>query len=225
MQHAADWVARSLGHEFREPALLETALTHRSAGGRNYERLEFLGDAVLNCVVAVMLFREYPEAEEGDLSRFRATLVNEGTLAEIGAGLDLGRWLRLGGGELKSGGHRRTSTLADALEGLLGAIYLDGGFAAASTAIERLYASRLGALPSAAELKDPKTRLQEYLQGHGHPLPRYAVVRVSGEPHEQHFVVSCTVAALGLAAEGEGGSRRKAEQEAAQRVLEAALGG
>jgi ribonuclease-3 len=225
LKHAADWVDRSLGYAFREPALLDAALTHRSAGGRNYERLEFLGDAVLNCVVAVLLFREYPEAEEGELSRYRATLVNEGSLAEIGAGLELGRWLRLGSGELKSGGHRRSSILADALEGLLGAIYLDGGFAAASTVIERLYAGRLGALPAAAELKDPKTRLQEYLQGKGHPLPSYAVLRVSGEPHEQHFVVSCTVVALGLAAEGEGGSRRKAEQAAAQRVLEAALGG
>jgi ribonuclease-3 len=176
-------------------------------------------------VVAVLLFREFAEAEEGELSRYRATLVNEDSLAAIASALDLGRWLRLGSGELKTGGQRRSSILADALEGLLGAIYLDGGYAAASAAIERLYAGRLGTLPTAAELKDPKTRLQEFLQARSHPLPVYAVLSTSGEPHEQHFVVSCTVSALGLAAEGEGSSRRKAEQEAARRVLEAAGGG
>ena len=220
MLSAEEWAESRLGYAFRDPALLDAALTHRSAGKRNYERLEFLGDAVLNFAVAVQLFREYPDADEGDLSRYRAALVSGSSLATVAIGLALGEQLRLGGGELKSGGFRRSSILADSLEALFGAVYLDGGITAASAVIERLFAVRLGDLPEARELKDPKTRLQEYLQARGLSLPAYAMEEVSGEPHEHWFVASCEVAALDLRARGEGSSRRRAEQEAAQRVLE-----
>jgi len=217
---AGEWAESRLGYAFRDPALLDAALTHRSASKRNYERLEFLGDAVLNFAVAVQLFREYPDADEGDLSRYRAALVSGSSLATVAIGLALGEQLRLGSGELKSGGFRRSSILADSLEALFGAVYLDGGITAASAVIERLFAVRLGDLPEARELKDPKTRLQEYLQARGLNLPAYAMEEVSGEPHEHWFVASCEVAALDLRARGEGSSRRRAEQEAAQRVLE-----
>lgn len=220
MLSAAAWAEARLGYVFRDPALLEAALTHRSASGRNYERLEFLGDAVLNFATAVLLYREYPDADEGDLSRYRAALVSGTSLAEVAAGLGLGEQLRLGGGELKSGGFRRSSILADALEAVFGAVYLDGGGDAAGAAIARLFAGRLGALPEAGELKDPKTRLQELLQARGQPLPVYAVEAVSGEPHDQWFVASCEVPPLEARARGEGSSRRRAEQDAAQRVLE-----
>jgi ribonuclease-3 len=216
-----EWAEARLGYAFRDPALLDAALTHRSASRCNYERLEFLGDAVLNFAVAVLLYREYPQADEGDLSRYRAALVSGGSLAEVASGLGLGEQLRLGSGELKSGGFRRSSILADALEALFGAVYLDGGVAAASAVIEALFAGRLGELPDARDLRDPKTRLQEHLQARGLPLPAYAVEAVSGEPHEHRFVASCEVASLDLQARGEGSSRRRAEQEAAQRILAA----
>jgi ribonuclease-3 len=217
---AAAWAEARLGYAFRDPTLLDAALTHRSASKRNYERLEFLGDSVLNFATAVLLYGAYPDADEGDLSRYRATLVSGSSLAAVAAGLGLGDQLRLGSGELKTGGFRRGSILADALEALFGAVYLDGGMAAAHAVIGRLFADRLGQLPGAQELKDPKTRLQELLQSRGLPLPAYAVEEVSGEPHEQRFVASCDVAALEVRARGEGSSRRRAEQEAAQRVLE-----
>ena len=220
MLTAAAWAEERLGYAFRDPALLDAALTHRSASKRNYERLEFLGDSVLNFTTAVLLYGAYPDADEGDLSRYRATLVSGSSLAAVAAGLGLGDQLRLGSGELKTGGFRRGSILADALEALFGAVYLDGGTAAARAVIEKLFADRLGQLPGAHELKDPKTRLQELLQSRGLPLPAYAVEEVSGEPHEQRFVASCDVAALEVRARGEGSSRRRAEQEAAQRVLE-----
>jgi ribonuclease-3 len=219
-----EWTEARLGYAFRDPALLEAALTHRSASKRNYERLEFLGDAVLNFATAVLLYRAFPDADEGDLSRYRATLVSGASLAAVAAGLGLGEQLRLGSGELKSGGFRRSSILADALEALFGAVFLDGGAAAATEVIERLFVGRVGALPEARELKDPKTRLQEHLQAQGLPLPAYAVEAVSGEPHEQWFVASCEVAALDLRARGAGSSRRRAEQEAALRVLEQVSG-
>jgi ribonuclease-3 len=217
---ACEWAESRLGHAFRDPALLDAALTHRSAGKRNYERLEFLGDAVLNFAVAGLLYREYPQADEGDLSRYRAALVSGSSLAAVAGGLGLGEQLRLGGGELKSGGFRRSSILADSLEALFGAVYLDAGVEAASRLIEALFAGRLGGLPAAHELKDPKTRLQEHLQARGVALPSYGVEKVSGEPHEHWFVASCEVAGLGLQARGEGSSRRRAEQEAAARLLE-----
>lgn len=220
MKTAAEWLRDALGYECRDAALLEAALTHRSAGGVNNERLEFLGDAVLNCVAAVQVYREFGAADEGELSRFRASLVSGETLAEIAAGLGLGSQLRLGSGELKSGGFRRKSILADTLEALLGAVYLDGGYAAATVVVERLLASRLDKLPSAADLKDPKTRLQEMLQGRSLPLPSYTVESVSGEAHNQTFNVVCGVDTLGLKALGVGASRRRAEQAAAQLMLD-----
>jgi len=219
LKNASAWLRDALGYECRDSALLEAALTHRSAGGAHNERLEFLGDAVLNCVVAMLVFREFGSANEGDLSRFRASLVSGEALAVIAAEIDLGHQVRLGSGELKSGGFRRKSILADALEAVLGAIYLDGGFDAAAVVIERIMASRLDRLPSAAELKDPKTRLQEAVQAKGLPLPTYAVDSVSGEAHSQTFQVSCAVESLGLKAIGVGASRRRAEQIAANEIL------
>jgi ribonuclease-3 len=221
LRTAADWAGERLGYTFRDPALLDAALTHRSAGRANYERLEFLGDSVLNFAVAVLAFQNFPDADEGDLSRYRAALVSASTLADVAAELRVGEQLRLGGGELKSGGFRRGSILADSLEAVFGAIYLDSGLEAAQQVIQRLFAGRLERLPTAEDLKDPKTRLQEELQSRGMPLPKYAVDEVAGEPHEQSFVASCEVPALGLRERGEGSSRRRAEQEAAQRVLAA----
>src|SRR5688572_15561848 len=220
MKTAGEWLLDALGYECRDPALLEAALTHRSAGGPHNERLEFLGDAVLNCVVAMLVFREFGAADEGDLSRFRSSLVSGEALAVVAAEIGLGDQLRLGSGELKSGGFRRKSILADTLEAVLGAIYLDGGFEAAERAIERLFVPRLDRLPSAAELKDPKTRLQEALQAKGLPLPNYVVEAVSGEAHSQVFQVSCSVDVLGLKTLATGASRRRAEQAAAQLMLE-----
>ncbi|HSN73045.1 MAG TPA: ribonuclease III, partial [Steroidobacteraceae bacterium] len=220
MKTANAWLEEKFGRGCRDAALLDAALTHRSAGNVNNERLEFLGDAVLNCVVASMLFREFGTANEGDLSRFRATLVSEASLATIAAEVGLGERLRLGSGELKSGGFRRKSILADALEALFGAIYLDGGFEAAAAVIERVFAGRLERLPSADELKDPKTRLQEMLQARGYALPAYTVEAVTGEPHAQTFAVSCRIDALELLETASGSSRRRAEQAAAEAVLE-----
>jgi ribonuclease III len=221
LKTAPEWLQEALGYECRDAALLEAALTHRSAGGPHYERLEFLGDAVLNCVVAMLVFREFGAANEGDLSRFRASLVSGEALAVIAAEIGLGEQLRLGSGELKSGGFRRKSILADALEALFGAVYLDGGFAAASAVIERLFAPRLDKLPTAAELKDPKTRLQEALQARGLPLPSYVVESTFGQAHNQSFEVSCSVDALGLRVTAGGASRRRAEQAAAEALLSA----
>ena len=221
MLTASEWAATRLGHQFRDAALLEAALTHRSAGRRNYERLEFVGDAVLNFAVAALLYREFPDADEGDLSRYRAALVSGESLAEAAMGLGLGDQLRLGSGELKTGGFRRSSILSDALEAIFGAIYLDGGLETARAVIESVFSGRVAALPEARDLKDPKTRLQEWLQGRGERLPAYAVDEMSGEPHEHWFVASCEVAGYGLRELGEGSSRRRAEQAAAQRVLDA----
>jgi ribonuclease-3 len=217
------WVRAQLGYEPRDPALFRAALTHRSAPGPNNERLEFLGDAVLNLVVAHHLYAAFPGAAEGDLSRLRARVVSGEPLAEVAAAHALGEALQLGTGELKTGGFRRQSILADALEAVFGALYLDGGLAAAESVIARLFQPRIAALPAPHELKDAKTRLQEYLQSRGIMLPRYTVERVEGEAHAQTFHVSCEVPALRLAAEGGGSSRRRAEQEAAERIL-AAIG-
>jgi len=219
LKTAAAWFKDALDYECKDAALLEAALTHRSAGGAHNERLEFLGDAVLNCVVAKLVFSEFGAADEGDLSRFRASLVSGEALAVIAQEIHLGDQIRLGSGELKSGGFRRKSILADALEALFGAIYLDGGFAEAERVIERLFVPRLDRLPTAAELKDPKTRLQEALQAQGLPLPTYAVDAITGEAHNQHFEVSCVVSALNLRTVASGASRRRAEQAAAQLLL------
>jgi ribonuclease-3 len=216
---AAGWLAERLGVDLSDPALLARALTHRSHGSVNNERLEYLGDAVLSFLVAEMLFLRFPDASEGELSRFRASLVSGEALAATAASLGLGEQLRLGEGEMKSGGHRRATILADALEAVVGAIYLDLGIDAARQVAARLFEAAIDRLPSASELKDPKTRLQEWLQGRGLPLPDYTVLEVSGEPHDQRFSVRCDIPALELSAVADGSSRRRAEQEAAQRIL------
>jgi ribonuclease III len=215
------WVHEHLGYAPRDAALFRAALTHRSASGANNERLEFLGDAVLNLVIAARLYAAFPRASEGDLSRLRARLVSREPLAEVAAALGLGAMLQLGSGELKSGGFRRQSILADALEALCGAIFLDGGLSAAQAVIERLFTPRLAALPEPEALKDAKTRLQEYLQSRSLALPHYSVLDVQGEDHAQTFRVGCRVAGLELAVEGAGSSRRRAEQQAAERMLAA----
>jgi len=208
-----------LGHVWQDRELLVQALTHRSAGTPHYERLEFLGDGVLNCVIGTLLYERFPELPEGRLSRLRANLVNQETLHAIALQLDLGRYLHLGEGELKSGGSGRPSILADAVESLLGAIFLDAGFEAARGLVERLFAERMTAIDPAAQGKDAKTRLQEWLQGRGLALPRYHVVSIEGESHAQVFEVSCAIEALHLKANGSGVSRRRAEQVAAQALL------
>jgi ribonuclease-3 len=220
MDEPADWIARSFGYVFTTPALCTVALTHRSAGGDHNERLEFLGDSILNCCVARLLYDAHPQADEGALSRLRSTLVSGETLAKIAGELQMGEHLRLGSGELKTGGFRRASILADALEALLGAIFVDSGFEAAAAVVARIMGARLAELPAADALKDPKTRLQESLQAHGLALPAYTLTAVAGDPHAQSFTVRCEVPVLGLAAVGEGGSRRRAEQLAAAKLME-----
>ena len=214
------WLRERLAYEPGDATLFEAALTHRSASGRNNERLEFLGDAVLNLVAADRLFRLHPTADEGDLSRLRARIVSAEPLAAIGQELGLGEVLQLGSGELKTGGFRRQSILADALEAVIGAIYLDRGLEAARRVVEPLLEPRIAAAPEPEALKDPKTRLQEWLQARALPLPHYAVEQVEGLQHEQQFRVRCEVDALGLASTGAGSSRRRAEQSAAERLLE-----
>lgn len=215
---AGDSFCRALGYLFHQPELLEEALTHRSAGGRNNERLEFLGDSILNFVIAAELYATHPRAAEGELSRLRATLVREETLAEVAQRLNLGDHLRLGSGEMKSGGFRRASILADALEAVFGAVYLDSDFETCQRLILRHYQDRLTGLPAVSELKDPKTRLQEYLQARQRALPVYQVLEISGEDHAQSFRVECVVDAVRTVAVGS--TRRRAEQEAARRALE-----
>jgi ribonuclease III len=215
-----DRLQQRLGHRFVDPGLLERALSHRSLGGRSNERLEFLGDALVNFVIAGALYAAKPAAEEGALSRLRASLVREETLAQLARTLELGAVIRLGESELKSGGHRRDSILADAFEAVLGAVYLDGGFDAANTVCERLFAAMLAELPDAEALKDPKTRLQEWLQARSRPLPRYEVLAEDGPPHARRFSVSCGLADAEARTFAEAGSRRVAEQQAAAEMLQ-----
>ena len=215
----ARWVRERLGHEPRELSLFIAALTHRSASGRNNERLEFLGDAVLNLAIARHLYLAFPAASEGDLSRLRARLVSAEPLAEVAAAIGLGEELQLGSGELKTGGFRRQSILADALEAICGALFLDGGLDAAEKVIRTLFEPRIAALPAPETLKDAKTRLQEYLQSRGYSLPRYAVDHIEGVAHAQTFHVTCDIPDIGRHSEGSGSSRRRAEQEAAERIL------
>jgi len=209
-----------LTDDVMQDPLYEEALTHRSLGKRNYERLEFLGDSILNMVIAEALYRELPEEKEGILSRLRAGLVNKETLAELAHELDLGSFVRLGPGELKSGGFRRDSILADAMEAIIGAVYLLNGFDAVRAYILEVYTERLNNLPGFDDLKDPKSRLQEYLQSKAIDLPVYELMDVTGKAHDQHFKVRCVVPDLELSDTGEGSSRKKAEQEAASRILE-----
>jgi ribonuclease-3 len=215
-----DALQQAIGHRFSRPALLEQAVTHRSFGSPNNERLEFLGDSVLNCVTAIALFGRFDNLREGDMSRLRANLVRQEALHRLADGLKLGEYLRLGEGELKSGGHRRPSILADALEAIIAAVFLDAGFEAAKGVVDRLYEKSLGALDPARALKDPKTALQEWLQGRRMPLPKYSLADTRGEAHQQEFEVECEIAGLGLKTRGIGVSRRAAEQQSAQRALE-----
>ena len=208
-----------LQYGFRDEGLIGQALTHRSAGTPNNERLEFLGDALINLVVAEALYEARPAAAEGDLSRLRASLVCEDNLVRVAEPLELGDLLRLGPGELKSGGFRRASILADTLEALIGAIYLDGGFAAARDVCLLVYRHALANLPDASTLKDAKTRLQEFLQGQHRPLPLYEVLDESGPPHQREFQVRCALADAPLATDAHGASRRGAEQTAAEKML------
>ena len=214
-------LAKRLGHEFSDTDLLELALCHRSSGVHNNERLEYLGDAVLGMVIAEALFQRFAGAKEGDLTRARARLVKEPTLAEIARGFGLGASLRLGSGELKSGGRDRDSILSDALEALIGAIYLDAGFDTARTVVLGWYADRLEDINPLKLEKDPKTRLQEWLQSNGQALPDYEVVKETGEPHNREYQVSCTIDGHDTPFVGVGTGRRRAEQMAAQAALEA----
>jgi ribonuclease-3 len=218
----ADAPDATLGHEFRRPDLLRQALTHRSFAADHNERLEFIGDGVLNCAIALMLFDRFPQLPEGDLSRMRASLVNRDTLYRHALALELGAAIKLGEGEIKSGGAARPSILADALEAVFGAIFLDGGYAAAHAAIERIYAADIAAAATDAIAKDPKTVLQEWLQGRGLPVPEYAIIAVRGEAHLQTFEVVCRITALEVSATGTGASRRGAEQAAAAQAYEQA---
>lgn len=213
-------LAGALDYTFSDWTLLDEALTHRSARGRNNERLEFLGDAVLGAVIASLLFDAAPNATEGDLSRLRATLVKRESLANVAAELSLGDYLSLGGGELKSGGFRRASILADALEGVIGAIYRDAGVAGAQGVIEKLFMGRLREAVASGAHKDAKTRLQESLQKMGLELPRYDVADVAGADHDRVFRVTCAVPQRGLVVDARGRSRRRAEQRAAAAMLE-----
>lgn len=212
-------LADQLGWQFSDPNLLRQAVTHRSASGPNNERLEFLGDAILNFVIAAEIFERRPDLREGELSRLRAALVNKSALAEIAREIALGEQILLGSGELKTGGRRRDSILADSLEAVIGAVYLDGGYEGGKALILRLYAAHLRALPDMQAHKDPKTRLQEYLQARGLELPTYAVENISGRAHEQTFRVVCASAILEQTGEGVAGNRRQAEQAAAADLL------
>ncbi len=210
-----------LGHVWNGRDLLLQALTHRSHSARNNERLEFLGDGVLNCVVGLMLYQRFPDLPEGRLSRLRANLVNQDSLHEIALKLDLGRYLRLGEGELKSGGAQRPSILADALESLLGAALLDAGFDVAQAMVERLFGESIAAINPSQQGKDAKTRLQEWLQPRRLGLPSYQLVETAGQAHAQTFHVECRIDALQLATRGQGASRKAAEQMAAEAALAA----
>lgn len=214
--------ALRIGYRFNDPELLNRALTHRSFGAAHNERLEFLGDSVVNCVVALELYQKFPSLAEGELSRLRASLVNQQSLAAIAQRLDFGEQLRLGEGELKSGGARRPSILADAVEAVVGAAFLDGGFSAARTVVTAVFGIALDTIDPTTSGKDPKTLLQEYLQARKVALPQYTVVATRGEAHVQQFQVECLIPELGVRSEGEGSSRRSAEQEAARQAYELA---
>lgn len=217
--NAIDLLLKKLEYSFNDIGLLDEALTHRSFASRNNERLEFLGDGILNFVIAHELFKLYPDVQEGDLSRLRANLVNKETLAEIAKKLDLGDAIKLGSGELKSGGFRRPSILADAVESILGAVYCDGGFEICRNLIVRLYSGKLSSPVDLQSLKDPKTRLQELLQSRSYPLPDYQVINITGQAHAQVFHLKCTIEQMNIEVKGEGKSRRKAEQVAAEKAI------
>jgi ribonuclease-3 len=212
---------QAVGYRFVRRSLLEQALTHRSAGSPNNERLEYLGDALLDLYVAEALYFRFEDADEGQLSRLRAGIVKKESLAAVARDLGLGNYLNLGAGELRSGGHARDSILADALEAVLAAAYLDGGMEAANRVMKALFEARIQAIDPEQLLKDPKTRLQETLQARHQSLPEYGVLQVAGSQHEQRFEVGCRVPGLDLETRGAGTSRRRAEQQAARQMLKA----
>ena len=209
---------KNIGHEFKRLKLLECALTHRSVQSNNNERLEFLGDALLGAIIAEELFKQYPDAKEGELSRMRSNLVNGHALSQVARKLQLGKYINMSAGERRSGGHQRESILSNALEALIGAIYLDAGLNTARKALLRWFESMFD-LAHQAPLKDPKTRLQEWLQAHRLEVPDYSVVAITGKQHEQCFAVSCKVMGVQGETEGQASSRRKAEQNAAEKFL------
>jgi ribonuclease-3 len=209
-----------IDYRFKDPSLLQQALTHKSFDGSNYERLEFLGDSILSLVVSLRLYQTRPQAPEGDLSRMRARIVRGDTLTMLANDIGLGKQLRLGEGELKSGGFRRASILADAMEALLGAIFLDGGYEACRKVILDLCNPLIDALPDIEQLKDAKTRLQEWMQGRGRPLPVYELLKEEGADHAKNFFVSCRLPDDNATVEASGASRRKAEQSAAAGMLD-----
>jgi len=219
LDKATAWLKKSLAYTFADEHLLRQALTHRSVNGPNNERLEFLGDAVLQVIVSDVVFEQKPDASEGQLSRLRSSVVRDVALADVALGLGLGEHLILGSGEKKSGGHRRDSILADTLEAIFGAVYLDAGFDAARQVICTAYGERLQNMPDGADLRDPKSRLQELLQGRGLALPVYAMEKVTGKAHKQSFEVSCAIPELEAKTVGQGSTRRDAEQEAALVML------
>jgi ribonuclease-3 len=220
LDKAETWLEQSLDYHFNDVELLRQALTHRSAQGRNNERLEFLGDAVLDFVISDVVYKTHPQSPEGDLSKLRASLVKDTSLAEQASLLGLGEHLILGSGERKTGGHRRESILADALEAIFGAVFLDSGFDAAVKTIRAAFGSRLHEFPDVEELRDPKTRLQEWLQGRHRGLPTYELVGVTGQAHRQNFEVECRVSEVEFAARGSATTRRNAEQQAADAMLQ-----
>ncbi len=219
MRESVKQLCRSINYQFSDWEILQTALTHCSVGSHNNERLEYLGDAILGALIAAELYASFTQANEGQLSRLRSTLVKKESLAKVARGLELGNYLLLGSGELRSGGQSRDSILADALEALLGAIYLDGGYTAAHAVILKLFDPMIVELSPEAEQRDPKSRLQEYLQAQHLELPNYTVVEITGEPHDQLFVVRCSVPDLSQESMGRGSSRQKAEQTAAAELL------
>ena len=219
MRRAVAGLMKSLHYDFDNADYLTTALTHRSANKKNNERLEFLGDSILSLVISEFLYKQLGAAQEGEMSRLRSSLVKGDKLAELAQKLDLGDYLILGSGELKSGGFRRSSILADGLEAVFGAVFLDSDFARCKRVILDLYEDELSTLPEASAVKDSKTSLQEYLQAKRLPLPVYNVVEVTGEPHQQKFVVECIASGVNAVVQGNGSSRRKAEQDAASIIL------
>lgn len=218
---AEQGLEHQIGYSFRDAQLLRRALTHRSHGQPHNERLEFLGDSAVNCAVALELHQRFPELGEGELSRLRANLVNQSSLHAIASGLKLGLMLRLGEGEVRSGGAYRPSILADSLEAIAGAVLLDGGFPAVQAMVRRLFSEALAAIDPSVSAKDAKTQLQELLQGRGLALPVYSLIATRGQSHAQTFHVQCLVESLGISTEGSGASRRAAEQEAALRACRA----
>ncbi|MBL4821126.1 MAG: ribonuclease III [Gammaproteobacteria bacterium] len=219
MSFNLDSLHKKLNYQFKNLSLIKLALTHRSAGKIHNERFEFLGDAILGLIVAEELFKLFPDATEGELSRMRASLVNRKVLAEIAVELDLGHYLQLGAGERKSGGKHRASILSDAVEAVIAAVYLDSGLMASNLLIKGIFKDRLQADAFPDQQKDNKTRLQEYLQARGLPLPKYTVSEIAGQAHDQSFKVDCAVVLMDEVQTGEGKSKRLAEQDAAKRIL------